>query len=123
MSLFSTIYKKELLDSIRDRRAIMVAIFPALIAPVLMAGMFHFMINTQVSTSEITVQIIGKENAPDLIEYMEERDIKFSDYEGNPKEDIKNKDVTMVLEIPEDFEEKFAESNSDTLHSCGWLIK
>ena len=115
MSLFSTVFKKELKDSLRDRRAIMVAILPALIAPVLMASMFHFMIKTQVSSNEITINVIGKENAPDLIDYMGKRDIKFKDYEGDPKTDIQNKVVNMVLEIPEDFEENFSKSQPATL--------
>jgi sodium transport system permease protein len=116
MSLFSTVFKKELKDSLRDRRAVMVAILPALIAPVLMASMFHFMIKTQVSSNEITINVIGKEYAPDLIEYMGKQDIKFKDYEGDPKADIQNKVVNMVLEIPEDFEDNFSKSQPATLY-------
>ena len=119
MSLFSTVFKKELRDSIRDRRAIMVAILPALIAPVLMAAMFHFMIQTRVSTNEITVPVIGKEHAPDLIQYLEQHDIKFSDYVGDPKSDIQNKNIKVVIEIPEDFEENFSQSKPAIIYIHG----
>ena len=125
MSLFSTIYKKELLDSLRDRRAIMVAILPALFAPVLMASLFHFMIKTQVSSSEVTISVIGQENAPDLIAYMAERDINIEAYEGDPKTDIQNKNVNMVLEIPADFEENLSKSQPAKIfiHADGSLNK
>ena len=125
MSLFKTIYKKELRDSLRDRRAIMISLLPALFAPILMAAMFHFMVQTRVSTNEITVPIIGKENAPDLIQYLEKREVKFEDYEGNPKEDIQNKNIKIVVEIPDDFEENFANSKPAIIyiHSDGSLDK
>ena len=125
MSLFKAVYKKELRDSFRDRRAIMISLLPAIIAPVLMATMFHFMVQTRVSTNEITVPIIGKENAPDLIQYLEKRDVIFEDYEGNPKVDIQSKNIKIVLEIPEDFEENFANSKPAIiyLHSDGSLDK
>ena len=125
MSLFTAVFKKELRDSIRDRRAIMISLLPALIAPILMATMFHFMVQTRVSTNDMTVPIIGKENAPDLIQYLEKRDITFEDYQGNPKQDIQNKDIKIVMEIPADFEENFASSKPAIIyiHSDGSLDK
>ena len=48
MSLFKTVFKKELRDSLRDRRAIMISLLPALFAPILMATMFHFMVKCTV---------------------------------------------------------------------------
>ena len=125
MSLFKAVFKKELRDSLRDRRAIMISLLPALFAPILMAAMFHFMVQTRVSTNEITVPIIGMENAPDLIQYLERNEVKFEAYEGNPKSDIQNKNVKIVMEIPDDFEENFAKSRPAIIyiHSDGSLDK
>lgn len=125
MSLFKTVFKKELRDSLRDRRAIMISLLPALFAPILMATMFHFMVQTRVSTNEITVPIIGMENAPDLIQYLEQNDVTFTAYEGNPKADIQNKNIKIVMEIPDDFEENFAQSKPAIIyiHSDGSLDK
>lgn len=125
MSLFKAVFKKELRDSLRDRRAIMISLLPALFAPILMAAMFHFMIQTRVSTNEITVPIIGMKNAPDLIQFLERNEVKFEAYEGNPKSDIQNKNVKIVMEIPDDFEENFANSRPAIIyiHSDGSLDK
>ncbi len=125
MSLFKTVFKKELRDSLRDRRAIMISLLPALFAPILMATMFHFMVQTRVSTNEITVPIIGMENAPDLIQYLEQNEVTFTAYEGDPKADIQNKNVKIVMEIPDDFEENFAQSKPAIIyiHSDGSLDK
>ncbi len=103
MNLVRAILKKEFKDSFRDRRAIMVAILPALLAPVLMAFMFHMIAKTTVSTEDMVVPIIGQDNAPDLISYLEQKEIRFEDYEGIPKQDIQNEKINIVLEIPEDY--------------------
>jgi len=125
MNLVKAILKKELKDSFRDRRAIMVAILPALLAPVLMAFMFHMIAKTKVSTEDMTVPVIGRENAPDLISYLEQRDVKFEDYEGIPKQDIQNEKVKLVLEIPDDYADKFGQSQSAPiyLHADGSMDK
>jgi len=125
MSTFTTVFKKELKDSLRDRRAIMVAILPALIAPVLMAFMFHTMVKTRVSTNEITVPVIGQENAPDLIDFLEQRQITIEDYNGIAKEDIQNEVVKVIIEIPDDFEENFSQSKDAIIyiHNDGSLDK
>ncbi|MFT5520858.1 MAG: sodium transport system permease protein, partial [Enterobacterales bacterium] len=116
MNLIKAILKKEFRDSLRDRRAIMVAILPALLAPLLMAFMFHTIAKTKVSTDELTIQVIGKENAPDLISYLEQRELKFEDYQGDPKKDIQDETVKLILEIPEDYAEKFDDFKTATVY-------
>ncbi len=125
MNLVKTILKKELKDSFRDKRAIMVAILPALLAPVLMAFMFHMIAKTKISTEDMTIPVIGRHNAPDLINYLEQSDIVFEDYEGIPKQDIQNETVKLVLEIPDDYAEKFNKSQPATvfLHADGSIDK
>lgn len=107
MKLVRTVFKKEFKDSIRDRRALMVAILPALLLPVLMAFMFHMIAKTKVSTEDLTIPVIGKNNAPDLISYLEQKDIIFEEYKGKPKQDIQNETIKLVLEIPDTYAEQF----------------
>ncbi len=116
MSLITAVLKKEFRDSLRDRRAIMVAILPALLAPIMMAFMFHSIAKTKVSTDELTVQVMGSANAPDLIQYLEQKDIKFEDYSGDAKQDIQNADVKIVLEIPDTYEKSFNDFQTATVY-------
>lgn len=104
------IFKKEIKDSMRDRRALMMSMLPALLAPVLMAFMFHMIAKTKVSTEDLTVQVIGQQNAPDLIGFLKDQDVTFENYSGTPKEDIQSEKFQLVLEIPEDYSEKFSKS-------------
>ena len=112
MRLILVTLKKEFKDSIRDHRAIMVAILPALLLPVLMSFMFHMIAKTKVSTDTLVVPVIGQQNAPDLIKYLERRDIKFEDYQGDAKQDIQDEKVKLVLEIPAGYEKNFDEFKS-----------
>ena len=106
------IFKKEIKDSTRDRRALMMSMLPALLMPILMAFMFHTMAKTKVSTEDLTVQVIGQQNAPDLIGYLKDKELSFEDYQGRPKEDIQSKKVKLVLEIPDNYAEKFSKSEA-----------
>ncbi len=110
MSRVRAIFKKELKDSLRDRRALMMSMLPALLAPILMTFMFHMIAKTKVSTEDLVVQVIGQQNAPDLISYLKDKDIQFEAYQGDPKTDIQAEKVKLVLEIPNDYAEKFSNS-------------
>jgi len=110
MNRIKAIFKKEIKDSMRDRRALMMSMVPALLGPVLMVFMFHMIAKTKVSTEDLTVQVIGQQNAPDLIGYLKDQDVAFEDYSGTPKEDIQSEKVQLVLEIPKDYAEKFSKS-------------
>ncbi|MDP6734320.1 MAG: ABC transporter permease [Gammaproteobacteria bacterium] len=104
----SIIFRKEIKDSLHDRRAMLTALLPALLLPLLMTTMFSTMAATRDTSDELDIQVVGRENAPDLIQYLSTQDITFVDYEGNAKQDIHAGEVDLVLEIPEDFEERFS---------------
>jgi len=125
MNRMKAVFKKEFRDSMRDRRALMMSMLPALLAPILMTFMFHMLAKNVVSTDELTVQVIGQQNAPDLIRYLKDKDVKFEDYKGVPKNDIQSEKIKLVLEIPDDYSEKFSKSESAViyLHSDGSLKK
>jgi len=130
MSLFKAsrlkaVFKKEFKDSIRDRRALMMSMLPALLAPLLMTFMLHMVAKTKISTEDLTVRVIGQQNAPDLISYLKNKNIKFLEYTGKPKQDIQSETIKLVMEIPDDYAEKFAKSEPTSvyLHSDSSLIK
>lgn len=119
------IFKKEMLDSLRDRRSLLTAMAPALLLPILMTFMFSTIAETRNTTDVLEVRVIGQENAPDLIRYLSERDISFESYDGNAKQDIQSGDIEVMLEIPDDYAEKFTASEPATvyLHSDNSMDK
>ncbi len=91
-----TIFKKELLDSIRDRRSYMAA-FVFSVVPALMVVMFYFMLLDKVATTKpVEVKITGAEHAPALVAHLNSQEI-------NQGWDQKSQ---IALTIPEDFQQK-----------------
>lgn len=97
-SVFFTIWRKELLDAVRDRRSLMAAMSYALFGPLLMAVAFMVLIKDVVSERDVHIHIDGAEYAPALIEFLQARRIFTADAES-PAHDI-------WLTIPEDYQER-----------------
>lgn len=108
MSGLVTVFKKELKDSLRDRRALMVAMLPAIFGPLLMMLLLSSVAETRRETDDLTLAVIGRRHAPDLIEYLEENGILIEEFQGDPKTEIQAKNVDVILEVAEDFGQRFA---------------
>lgn len=108
MSGLAAIFKKEIKDSLRDRRALMTAMIPAILGPLLMMFLLSSVAKTRTETDDLSLYVIGAQNAPDLIAFLEENDLTIEEFEGDPKTEIQAKNVDVVAEIPADFGEKFA---------------
>ncbi|MEM8997390.1 MAG: hypothetical protein AAGF23_21580, partial [Acidobacteriota bacterium] len=105
------IFKKEVIDAIRDRRAIMVAMLPAVLGPAAMM----FMLQTAAETKgeqDVTLPVRGAEHAPDLIDHLEEQGLTIEELEGDPKTLIQSKQIRVAMAIPENFAERFGESKT-----------
>jgi sodium transport system permease protein len=103
------VFRKEFKDSLRDRRALLTAMLPAIFGPVLMMLLLSSVAETRSQAEDLVLPVIGAENAPDLIAYLGERGIEIEAFEGDPKTEIQAKNIDLVLSIPEDFGERFDE--------------
>lgn len=110
LSGWRVMFEKELKDALRDRRAMMVAMLPAIIGPVLMMLMLSSVAKTRSQAEGFTLQVIGQQNAPDLVEYLRRNDFTIEDFSGDPKTEIQAKNVSVILEIPDDFATTFERS-------------
>jgi len=105
------IYKKELLDTIRDRRTIIsMIIIPIFVFPLMTLGFSAFAANmAEKSAEEVQrIAIIGGEWAPELYALIDSSD-KVEIVDINPdsvEQAINNKQIRAALIIPEDFPEK-----------------
>lgn len=97
-SVFLTIWRKEMVDAVRDRRSLMAAMSYALFGPLLMAVAFMVLIKDVVSERDVRVHIDGAEYAPALVEFLEARRI-LAGTEDHPPQDI-------WLTIPEDYQNR-----------------
>jgi sodium transport system permease protein len=93
MNQFLALYKKELKEAFRDKRALMAALLMAVMAPVMIFAISKMAIKEAVETPPIYLNITGSEFAPKLIEHL------------------KNDHILSLAEVPEDDKNLWQERN------------
>ncbi len=116
MRALLTVFRKEVLDNVRDRRTLISAlIMGPLFGPMLFAFMINLSIERSLDDAERVVElpVIGRQHAPNLVRYLESRNIDIVD---GPADQAAALDAVatgahdVVLVIPADFGEQFAAS-------------
>jgi sodium transport system permease protein len=116
MRTLLTVFRKEVLDNVRDRRTLASAL---LMGPLFGPILFAFVINLSVERSLDDVErttvlpIIGRQHAPNLVRFLESRNIDILD--GPADRDaaldaVRTGDHDIVLLIPAAFGEQLADS-------------
>jgi sodium transport system permease protein len=102
------VLRKELLDGVRDRRALFSALLYPLLGPLLSGLLFGFMADKQRDAADVPVPIVGRDHAPELAEWLEARGVELVEGPEDPRAAVRDGEVPFVLEIPEDFTDSFA---------------
>jgi sodium transport system permease protein len=106
------IFGKELKDNLRDRRSVFSALLTALIGPVLLIGIIMVMGRTfHVSQREqpLELPVQGAEYAPSLISFLEQNNVVVLPAPENPRQEVRNGNVDLVIIIPKEYGESFSE--------------
>ena len=101
-----TVFRKEILENLRDRRTIFNALLMGpLLGPLLFIGLSSFMINRQMDKAEkpLEVSVIGAEYAPNLVEALKQQGLKPKPPVENPEQKIRDQEEELILRIPSDF--------------------
>ena len=116
MSNFITILKKELLDIVRDRKTLVFTlILPILIYPLMFKFMSSSMEQAQTDVQkEINIYIDGDTDSLMAKTITALENIKTPDVES-PTESLKNGDIQLIINIPENFDENIAAGKNDTI--------
>ena len=114
------IFKKELLDTIRDRRTIIsMIVIPVIIFPVLMLGFSSFAMKMeQKSREEIQqIAIVGGQNAPELVAMIDTlRSVKVTPFNPDSIENaINDKILWAAIIIPDDFQNRIFNEDTTSL--------
>ncbi len=99
------IVHKELLDGLRDRRAVLSAFSFPLFTPLLLA----FMLNSLATNTDdpLDMAVIGGEHAPNLVEFIENQGIELQPAPDDPAQAIADGDLDVVLLIEASYGEDF----------------
>jgi sodium transport system permease protein len=102
MIQFKALLIKELKEAFRDRRALMVAMSMAVMAPVMIFAMSKFAINEAVDTPPIYAQITGSEFAPKLMkQFKDDNILLFTEVPADEKSLWQERNIQIT--IPESF--------------------
>lgn len=107
-----TVMRKEIKDNFRDRKTVMSSIFMgAVFMPVLFVALMNFMVSQQKDKAEAQLEmaVVGSANAQSFISFVKTKGVKVKDFNGDPKEAIKNKDEDAVIIIPKTFAKSFTQ--------------
>jgi len=108
MKVIIAVWRKEMLDFLRDRRKLVWAlIYSLVLTPMLFvvpAGFLMFR-TTQQMTATLKVPMQGIENAPGLVEYLKAAEIEAV-AASDAEKLIREKQFTVGLIVPSDFEKR-----------------
>jgi len=113
------VYRKELTDSLRDRRTLlsMIAV-PVLVMPLLTIGMGALSVTlVSLAMREIPdVMILGGNDSPHVMAELQQlNDVHIVPAKPDYAEEISDKEIRAAVEIPERFEAKLAAGESSTV--------
>jgi len=111
-----TVFAKEFLDNLRDRRTLISALmFGPLFGPLLFGVMVTQMLKQNVVESDELLQltVAGSVNAPGLTRFLEAQNVKLTKVEMSQaaaRDAVRRGTVPVVIVIPEDYPTLFASS-------------
>ena len=111
MKKIGIIFRKELKDTLRDRRTLFfMIVFPILIIPLIVGGIPKIMVSMMEKkmTERINIAIIGEENNLELVEIFgmaDSIDVIFNMERDSIEQSIRNKDIDGAVIIPDGFSE------------------
>lgn len=98
-----TVFLKEVLENLRDRKTVINALVMApLMGPVFFALMMGFMINKQLSEAEkpLEIPVIGAEHAPNLVAWLQRQSVQVLPAPIDAETALRERKVKAVLRIP-----------------------
>lgn len=79
LSSLSNVISKELTDAFRDQRSIIASLAVAVATPLLLYVMLTTIARTTSDDASLEVALVGGESAPNLIVWLSDRDVEFTD--------------------------------------------
>jgi sodium transport system permease protein len=116
MHALFTVFAKEFLENLRDRRTLVSALlFGPLFGPILFGAMVSRMLNQSVIESDepLHLTLSGKEHAPGLVTYLESHGVTLaykSLSESEARSAVRNGSMQVVVIVPAEYPARFSEA-------------
>ena len=105
------VFRKEVVDAFRDRRALISIVVGALVGPVLVGFMLNRLAERQRQVIDIDIPVVGVEHAPALVDWLgQQAGVKVVPGPGDPEQAVRDGELHVVVIISPDFQKKFRSS-------------
>ena len=117
MKAVFTIFRKELMDSMRDRRTLMMVLFSALLfVPLLLVIFSEIMSQVEAQEDKRTVLAVNIKQAPRLENFILRQGYQIKDAPTNYEEKLRKKELLQpVLLVSQDFDATIAQTKKASL--------
>lgn len=117
MGRIRIIFKKEVKDNLRDRRTLSGALIYPLLGPALLALVYALLGHTSAARTEnmLPLPVIGAENAPSLVQFLEQSGVDVTPPLGDPEAAVQAGDYDVILMIPANYGEDFSAGRTATV--------
>lgn len=112
MNPIAAVFRKEVLENVRDRRTLMSALFFApLFGPILFAVIIKLSLASQISDLDqmLVVPVTGAQHAPNLIAFLTRNNVDVLPVDGDPQTLVKDGAHELVLVIVPEYAERFVQ--------------
>ncbi len=101
-----TVFGKEVVDNLRDRRSLTSSLMTPLFSPVLLVALIIVLGQTLFQDPQekpLILPVSGAEHAPNLVRFLEQNNVQLVDAPADPESAVREGDVDIVLIIPDGY--------------------
>ena len=103
--------RKELRDSLRDRRALLSIVFSVVIGPVLIGFMMNRLADRQREADTVRIPIVGMNRAPALVNWLNQQSgVHVVEGPNEAEKAVREQREAVVIIVPDEFAERFRSS-------------
>ncbi len=103
-----TVLQKEARDALRDRRTtLMVLLTSILMGPLTLLLVAQFVSGLQEKAATLKVQMVGGENAPALVNFLQRSDVEIVTAPADYEKRIREGRLDAVIVVPANFDDRF----------------
>ena len=107
-----TVFRKEVRENLRDRKALFNSLLLGpILFPLLFIGLAFFSVSKQIERAEqvLEVPVVGPEHAPNLVSFLEQQGMVVQPAPEDPEAMVRRQEVPVIIRIPEKFGEQWTE--------------
>jgi sodium transport system permease protein len=109
------VLRKELLDGVRDRRSLLSLFLFPLVGPLMVSLILTLASEQAGKGNPLELPMVGRDNAPGLIAFLEGRNVKVVDPPADPVHAVQQRTVPLVLVVPDDYGKRFRQARPATV--------